>query len=225
MRASPAPSLSGLSISKLETNGVLTIMVRHLGLNSVNLKSDFFMKLARVKNPKQIHQDSSGNVPVVLALDPGHTTGVAVLEGGILRYYGQIDTATLTMQSLQRIEYVFEKARALGGPGQIFFDVVIEDYRIYSWKSEEHEWSEVYVARLIGFIMSVCVRLGIKPTFRLAQNAKGFVTDDKLKTMNWYFPGWQHSRDAIRHAVYHVLFDNTYVERCSKLTHNTIPQQ
>lgn len=194
-------------------------MVRHLGIHSLNTgsDSDFFRKLCAHKNPKQLTPTKQGRLPVILAIDPGHTTGIALVQGARLSHYGQLDTTKLSTATLQRIEHLFELALTAADRHHSHLAVVIEDYRIYSWKSEEHEWSDVYVARLIGFIMSVCVRLNIEPTFRLAQNAKGFVTDEKLKRIGWYITGWQHSRDAIRHAIYHALFDNEYINKIKKL--------
>ena len=35
--------------------------------------------------------------------------------------------------------------------------------------------------------------------------AKGFVTDDKLKKMKLYQPGMPHLNDAMRHLVYYIV--------------------
>lgn len=198
-------------------------MTRHLGIQTLTggSDSDFFRKLCAHKNPKQLTPTKRDRLPVILALDPGHTTGIAILQGPRLLNYGQLNTTKLTSQSLTDLEALFQRSFQLAGELHSHLAVVIEDYRIYSWKSEEHEWSDVYVARLIGFIMSVCVRMNIEPTFRLAQNAKGFVTDEKLKRLGWYVAGWQHSRDAIRHVVYHALFDEAYINKLKRLSGTT----
>jgi hypothetical protein len=41
---------------------------------------------------------------------------------------------------------------------------------------------------------------------QMANLAKGFVTDKKLHDWGLYQIGKQHARDAIRHAVYYLLF-------------------
>ena len=175
-----------------------------------NLPSPFARKLIQVKNPNHLKHES-----IVLALDPGYTTGIACIQGDTLRMYGQMNTRKLDLLTYKDIERILDEYLSLWDVNTDIhtmckFQLVAEDYRIYSWKSEEHEWSDVYVARLIGFIQAVCVQRGVTMHLRLAQHAKGFMTDDKLKRMGWYQRGLPHARDAIRHALYHTLFDTTY---------------
>lgn len=180
-------------------------------ISRVNLPSPFARKLIQVKNPNHLKHNN-----IVLALDPGYTTGIAVIHGDRLIMYGQMNTRKLDLLTYKDIERILDEYLSLWDINTDIhtmckFEMVVEDYRIYSWKSEEHEWSDVYVARLIGFIQAMCVQRSIEFRLRLAQQAKGFVTDEKLKKMGWYQRGLPHARDAIRHALYHTLFDNKYI--------------
>jgi hypothetical protein len=40
----------------------------------------------------------------------------------------------------------------------------------------------------------------------MASQAKAFVTDQKLKEWGFWKEGMRHSRDAIRHGLYFLLF-------------------
>lgn len=86
--------------------------------------------------------------------------------------------------------------------------VIYENYRVYAHKLERHSNSEVYTLRLVGVIEYLCdVKHKIPYYNQMAQQAKGFVTDDKLKKWGYYRQGLRHARDAIRHGCYFLLFD------------------
>ena len=84
--------------------------------------------------------------------------------------------------------------------------VVIEDYRVYGYKSDEHKWAELHTAKLIGMIIGLCRWYELPWYMRMAQPAKVFVTDDKLKAWDMYVKGKRHGRDATRHALFHMIF-------------------
>jgi hypothetical protein len=42
--------------------------------------------------------------------------------------------------------------------------------------------------------------------YQMATTAKTFVTDEKLKQWGFWQEGMRHSRDAIRHGLYFLLF-------------------
>lgn len=44
--------------------------------------------------------------------------------------------------------------------------------------------------------------------YQMAVQAKGFVTDERLKEWGFWLPGMRHSRDAIRHGIYWLLVTN-----------------
>ena len=85
---------------------------------------------------------------VTLCFDPGHTTGFAVFVGTNLHDRGELTTKPIEAA-------VREVERAMN---QYEPDIVIvEDYRVYSWKTEHHAGSELLTTRIIGVIETFCV--------------------------------------------------------------------
>ena len=153
----------------------------------------------------------------LLCLDPGFTTGVAVFTNGKLTHWEQVTTITdyKTTPHLQWDNLLDLFARIK--PTKI----VCEDYRIYTHKLDQHNFSGVDTLRLIGGIDMLAqvgypiavdarvleMNLPVSITYQMASMAKGFCTDDKLKHWNYWQPGMKHSRDAIRHGCYYMLFN------------------
>mgnify|MGYP003812934245 CR=1 FL=1 len=133
----------------------------------------------------------------LLCLDPGETTGWAVFEDAKLTASGQATTAASGWHEIDRLFSDIQPTM-----------VVYENYRVYAHKLERHSNSEVYTLRLVGVIEYLCeVKHGILYYNQMASQAKGFVTDDKLKQWGMYQIGHRHARDAIRHGCYFLLFD------------------
>jgi hypothetical protein len=80
--------------------------------------------------------------------------------------------------------------------------VVMEEYRIYNWKAQDHANSTVYTLRLIGAMEYLLGTRSIGVTFQGAGQAKGFCTDEKLEDWGFWQIGERHARDAIRHGAY-----------------------
>lgn len=136
--------------------------------------------------------------PKLLCLDPGETTGWAVFENGELTKQGQ----TRTVDDWWAIHNLVKEIN----PSHVVF----ENYRVYAHKLERHSNSEVFTLRLVGVIEYLCdVYLGIPRMDQMAHQAKGFVTDEKLKAWGMYSKGQRHARDAVRHGVYYLLFDKS----------------
>lgn len=141
---------------------------------------------ADFKAPKQL-----------LVLDPGHTTGWALFLNGRLAAQGQ---ALTEAKGWQEIDDLFEYAF----PTMVLY----ENYRVYAHKLERHSNSEVYTLRLVGVIEYLSeVKYKVPFYNQMAHQAKGFVSDDKLKAWGMYKPGMKHARDAVRHGCYFLLFD------------------
>lgn len=151
---------------------------------------------------------------VILAFDPGETTGFCAMKDFEILELAQIETpindVPLCYRNVDRVVAPYFTAWGDRNPtvGNPSMEVACEDYRIYDWKSDDHKWSGVHTIKVVGFVQAVCGNLGLPPTMRMAQTAKGFVTDDKLRMWNLYAPtaGQKHARDALRHAAYHALF-------------------
>lgn len=135
----------------------------------------------------------------LLALDPGHTTGVCIHVEGMGFHLSQIKTWGDDLE-IKALSDLFNIAR----PDHVVF----ERYGVYSWKTEDHSNSDVPTLQVIGCIKTLCIQQGIAYSNQTAQLAKGFVTDEKLKQWDLWEAGVKHGRDAARHAVYWLLFNH-----------------
>ncbi len=138
---------------------------------------------------------------VVLALDPGETTGWAKFsatpEQAVLEDYGQTKTWPIVDGVSGISELLQQHTPTI---------LVIESYRVYEWKVEDHSWSSVPTLQLIGCIKTLSIQHN-KPVYeQTAQIAKNFCTDERLKLWGMYPKGLRHARDAIRHGIYYLLF-------------------
>lgn len=135
----------------------------------------------------------------LLSLDPGETTGWAVFEHGELTAAGQALTMANGWTEIDRLFADIQPTM-----------VIYENYRVYEHKLSRHANSEVYTLRLVGVIEYLCdVKHKIPYYNQMAHQAKGFVSDEKLKQWNYYKTGMKHGRDAIRHGCYFLLFDKS----------------
>ncbi len=141
----------------------------------------------------------------ILCIDPGETTGIAIFESPRLVYHKEVsfDTTSQITNEIKRIaDYKLVDA------------IVVEDYRIYSWRAEQHIWSSLFTPRLIGAIEYLGYLYDIPICKQSAGDAKGFATDRKLKAWDMWIEGQRHSRDAIRHGIYFLMFNwEKYNER------------
>jgi hypothetical protein len=167
---------------------------------------------------QELFDKTRGNCKIperLLCLDPGETTGWAVFEKSKLVRWGQIRT-------VENEEILWHNVNELFQAYCPDF-VVCEDYRIYAHKLARHSFSPVLTLRLIGGIDLMCnlgwyvledasvhgniyERYTCPIHYQMATQAKGFVTDEKLQEWGFWQEGMRHSRDAIRHGCYFLLF-------------------
>jgi hypothetical protein len=83
--------------------------------------------------------------------------------------------------------------------------VVIEDYRVYSWKADDHKFSNVHTVKIVGLCELASHLHNCPLKLTLAHPAKKFCTDEKLGNWGFWQPGMRHARDAIRHACFYIL--------------------
>lgn len=135
-----------------------------------------------------------------LALDPGETTGVAVMSsdevGKVTIYIDQWDTKDLG-SSFTHLQQFLRAG---------FTHVRYEDYRVYADKTQAHTHASLHTAKLIGVIVAACTDAGVDSSEKMASFAKSFWTDDKLRMFDAYLPGMKHGRDALRHLLYYMAF-------------------
>lgn len=158
-------------------------------------------------DPDYFNRALRGNDRRILALDPGETTGWATFEGQAMVNSGQIKGPTL-FDCYRQIRALID----LTDP----HDLVMENYKIYAWKAKDHSWSELFTPKLIGAIECLMAERDCVVKMQMAQQAKGFCTDDRLKLFG-FWPDGKHARDAVRHAVYYLLFS---VARVQERTNN-----
>ncbi len=133
----------------------------------------------------------------VLGLDPGETTGSAIMEGASVIHSEQLRTKNME----EAISVLHRMIREWN-----IFEIACEDYRVYAWESDKHKWAALHTPKLVGAIQTVAWFNKAEVTLRMAIQAKQFVTDEKLVAWGLWKRGERHSRDAIRHAVYHQIF-------------------
>jgi hypothetical protein len=132
---------------------------------------------------------------LTLCLDPGETVGWAVFNDGILEHSGQFKVDTTSLTELVMFVTGISPAR-----------IVMENYRVYGHKTEQHAGSEVVTIQYIGIFKLIAEQMHIPVYLQMAWQAKGFATDSKLKAWGMYQVAHKHANDAIRHGVYFYLF-------------------
>lgn len=134
----------------------------------------------------------------LIALDPGGTTGVAVvemLEDGKLSFnVAQIGPAE------HHVELEDFLHKQLEGVSRRWVICERFDYRNTS-KSGLRLDSREYIGTVKGY----CRRQGIPLVLQTAAQAKGFVSNNILKELNLYTEAFRHANDAMRHLIYFVV--------------------
>jgi hypothetical protein len=165
-----------------------------------------YKMLTSAQTAMSILQRMDRNDSILVSLDPGETTGVAIKypePGSSFNIHlSQLETKDV-VQGYKAIKEII--------PKQTSFPVVLicEDYRVYKHKTESHAWSSVHTVQLIGAIKVLANELEIREPFQhwqMASQAKGFVDDTKLRKWDMYEPGMRHARDAERHLLYFSFF-------------------
>ncbi|MGL5717281.1 MAG: hypothetical protein ACRCX2_29990 [Paraclostridium sp.] len=147
-----------------------------------------------------LEKKHKGNVPHrLLCLDPGNMTGACLFIDGKLSEGWQAPTAPKDNIDWNEVEKLITETNPT--------HVVCEDYRIYAHKLEQHTFHRVPTLRIIGTLTYLCWKNDIPIKFQMAQQAKSFCTDDKLKAWGFWTTGMRHCRDAIRHGTTYLLFN------------------
>lgn len=144
----------------------------------------------------------------ILAFDPGETTGWARVcwdqpFDPQFAICDQVETSSVAQATDAYDSLLYRFLPDI---------VLIEEYRVYSWKSDQHKWSDVITLRLIGCLETLCHQRELKWHKQMAVQAKEFCTDDKLSSWDLYEKGKKHGRDAMRHACQFMLFNKEYTD-------------
>ena len=172
---------------------------------------------------------------LIICFDPGETTGAAVFYRGLLLCAGQFITSELVISQPQikwMLNMQCEELMTYWSPGFAEWDrrgllgdlsvyppvVIIEDYRVYGWKTDQHSWAHLHTPKLIGLIYGEAVRrlayfhgmdfdrIKIDILTPMAHEAKQFCTDTKLHDWGYHKGVPRHGRDAVRHGCQYLMF-------------------
>lgn len=148
---------------------------------------------------------------VILALDPGESTGYCIFNWPHTRQVkprenlesylvaaGQIASRDIVVQNeeLDKLICKFRPER-----------VIYEKFMLYGHKAASQIGSDMFTPQVIGQIQVVAAEHGTPVISNSAQNVKLFYTDKKIKEHGLWQPGLKHARDAIRHALYAIDFN------------------
>jgi len=153
---------------------------------------------------KQINSYKPGwRVPkVLLAIDPGETTGYSIFKDGELFRHGVIPWRIPVYGYNYLLDIMVANQPEV---------VVCEDYRLYANRINAQLGSQIPTIKIIGAIEMLCGTNKI-PLFKMmASQAKGFATDDKLKEWGYYKKVNRHSRDSIRVGCHWLLFSKEVI--------------
>ena len=140
-------------------------------------------------------------VPSVVALDPGGTTGVAILSAR-----GVLVAEHLTGEHHKDLWNLLQ---------DIDPDVVVCES--FEFRNKSRDNLELISKEYIG-VVKLWYRMHPNAVLSMqtAAMGKGFITDkgpnanEALKKLGWYFPSMKHANDAVRHLVYYLAAKNNY---------------
>lgn len=130
----------------------------------------------------------------VVALDPGGTTGVAVLDSPVPEIHrDQVDTSS--PRGLADIWDILN----IAGPEEI----VMERFQFrYGGGRSKVVLTPVEV---VGVVKLYCAMKNIALYLQTPAQAKKLITDDKIRKLDLWIPGHPHAMDATRHLLYHLI--------------------
>lgn len=134
--------------------------------------------------------------PLVVAVDPGGTTGLATYREGGLPFVS--DGSVFASSQVDRRLDVPDAlaAMALHGCPMV---VVVERFIINAATARKSAQPDALL--VCGALEYMSHRNGWTFILQKPADAKTFSTDDKLKSLGWYRPGMGHANDAARHLL------------------------
>lgn len=138
----------------------------------------------------------------IVGIDPGETTGICIFRGTELITGTQLATKEVATGANTVAEFLAGAFETFGGRRLI----VMEEYRVYSWKAKTHAWAGLHTPRLIGAIEYIAHVATIPLVVQSAGEGKGFCTDEKLQEWGFYQSARRHANDAVRHVCHNLLF-------------------
>lgn len=127
--------------------------------------------------------------PSVIAIDPGVTTGWAVLDPDGSFRSGEVRGP---YDFLRRV-YEMVQSRVFD------YELVVERYTITPETIKKSRQTDPL--EIIGALRFFAAHYKTGFTLQSPAEAKAFSTDAKLKRMRWFTPGQGHANDAARHLL------------------------
>ncbi len=124
---------------------------------------------------------------MLIALDPGITTGIATIDTSADSIH--IDQIKVTHRELYSYISDFRP------------DEILYENFIYQRRNKV----ELYPVEVIGIIKLYAQYYDIPLYVQSASQAKGFITDEKIKALGLWKKGQVHGMDALRHLLYHKI--------------------
>lgn len=142
------------------------------------------------------------DIPMILALDPGGTSGVCLCTGSGTR----VETAELgPHEHHQELWDMLNTTLAEALAAKSELHIVCESFEFR--QTERHRDFINYIPReYIGVVKLFCKQQRIRYFEQKAAQAKGFWSDDKIQKLGLWVPGRKHAMDATRHYLYHRAF-------------------
>lgn len=177
------------------------------------MTSTSFPSVSRLIGHQNFWSEEDIKKQLILGIDPGQTTGVCLFDhdAGKPIEQQQVKTYPHSVAQDNLKEVICDVSQVAIAENKTVV-VVMEDYRVYGWKTQDHSFSELFTPQLIGALKWTFRDRGWPVCLQMAQLPKKFVTNDKLKKWNIDCVGQTHARDATRHAVYHAIFGGSYAE-------------
>lgn len=174
-------------------------MVDSIVLREAIVKPSAMMwRILSAANSETIENAQKRLSSTLIALDPGETTGVAIWFPSEASFILQQWNTKDLMPSFNHLREVLHLNKIK--------HIRFEDYKVYDHKARDHVNNSLHTAQWIGCI-KLCADLQQVPrSEKMAQAAKTFWTDDKLKIIDAYSPGMRHARDALRHLLLLMIF-------------------
>lgn len=134
-------------------------------------------------------------VLLIIGLDPGGTTGVAVFNEKRMEF---VKLAEIRVDELRELFRLMEEYR----PNL----VIVEEFALYPWKAKSLSFDRMIPAQVIGAVKAWCHDKGITVTEQPAA-ARKMVSNDVVKKMGVLKMGRgkHHARDAARHVLWYCL--------------------
>jgi len=130
---------------------------------------------------------------MILAVDPGGTTGVAIWRP----HYGIFTALQVPNGRLGFFEW-FDSCD-WAAQSKVDLAIVCEDFIIGAHTLKKT--LQVDPLRIIGYLEGWSHILDVPFKLQAPATGKGFGTDTKLKHVGWYTPGLPHATDAARHLL------------------------